>query len=124
MKTIKVCSKCKIEKFLEEFYRDKSKKDDHRPDCKLCMDKYGKKNKESIRKYQAKYSTKYNQNNKEHQAKYYQNNKEKIYECQEKYRKNNKEKICKRVRKYNQTPQGRATIARAAHRRRELIIRS
>jgi len=39
MKT-KVCTKCEIPKKLSEFYKDKSKPDGHRPDCKDCITCY------------------------------------------------------------------------------------
>ena len=32
----KTCTKCKEEKELSEFYKDKYKPDGHRPDCKEC----------------------------------------------------------------------------------------
>ena len=33
----KECSKCFLDRPLTEFYKDKSKPDDHRPDCKACI---------------------------------------------------------------------------------------
>ena len=40
---LKICSKCKEEKELEEFYRLKTSRDGHRPDCKSCAKKSKKK---------------------------------------------------------------------------------
>jgi len=41
----KICSKCKIEKSLNEFSNDKKKSDNKRSDCKLCQKKHWNKNK-------------------------------------------------------------------------------
>jgi len=37
---IKNCSKCKIEKYLNEFYKNKLSKDGHQTSCKECRAKY------------------------------------------------------------------------------------
>jgi hypothetical protein len=115
---MKTCTKCKIEKELTEFSKDKSKKDGLQLVCKTCKKewennnkekrkefskKYLEKNKEKIKKYNEEYklnnkvyckeySKNYRENNKEKLKEYYKNNKEKIKE----YNENNKEKI-----KYN-----------------------
>lgn len=48
---LKICTRCKEEKQLTEFYSDKRKKDGKRPECKKCTDKkvteYIKSNMES-----------------------------------------------------------------------------
>lgn len=33
---MKICTKCKQTKPLSEFHKDRSTKDNHRPDCKIC----------------------------------------------------------------------------------------
>lgn len=52
---VKTCSKCKIEKPFDEFYKRKSAKDGLRYDCKTCSnlydEEYRKNNKEKIKKY-------------------------------------------------------------------------
>ena len=63
----KICSKCKEEKEVCEFYNNKSKFDGKRPECKVCSNKQ---------------STLYNQKNKE-----------KVNEIKQKYVDNNKEKV-------------------------------
>src|ERR1043165_496630 len=40
MDITKVCSKCKLGKSLNEFYKDNSQKSGYRPCCKLCKNKY------------------------------------------------------------------------------------
>lgn len=90
--TKKFCKKCGHEKNLEEFYKDSSKKDGYRPDCKICRKKY-------LRLY-------------------YQKNKKKKLLQVAKYRIQNKLKIKNRMKKYNETDKGKATIARGHHNRR------
>lgn len=63
----KICSKCKEEKDVCEFYNNKLRFDGKRPECKMCSNKQ---------------STLYNQKNKE-----------KVNEIKQKYVDNNKEKV-------------------------------
>jgi hypothetical protein len=55
----KICSKCKIEKDVCEFYNNKDKFDGKRPECKFCTNKqsilYNKKNKDKVDKIKQKY---------------------------------------------------------------------
>jgi 5-methylcytosine-specific restriction endonuclease McrA len=79
---LKTCSKCKIEKPLTEFHKDRSTKDGHMCACKLC-DKARKKayyeaNREKI---------------KAHKKAYYEANREKISARKKVYREANPEKI-------------------------------
>ena len=52
-KKLKQCSKCKVLKPYKEFGKDKTKKDGHASQCKICSNerhrKYYEKNKELIR---------------------------------------------------------------------------
>ena len=48
---VKVCTKCKVEKPLTEFNKDKKTKDNHRSDCNYCRKQYRKYNKERIKQY-------------------------------------------------------------------------
>lgn len=121
----KICSKCKEEKDVSEFYKDKKKKDGLTCWCKICSKKHEKENKdrvlikkkeyyfkniENIKKYRKTYyknnkeiiktnSINRNKNNKEHKSitdrEYYIKNKEKIINRQKEYSKNNKDKILK-----------------------------
>jgi hypothetical protein len=89
---MKVCSKCKEEKELSYFDKDKRKKDGHRSQCKKCIKEYYLNNKEYYKEYKEKYKEKY----KEYYKERYKNNKEKNKEYYKEYRKeyykNNKEK--------------------------------
>lgn len=78
---VKVCSKCKIEKSLEMFYKDKTRVDGRQYTCKEC------------RKYITKTT------NDRHRKRYYQENKEKIKKTNENYRLENWEKVKKRMAK-------------------------
>jgi hypothetical protein len=97
----KICSKCKVEKLLCEYTKDKHKKDGLRPDCKSCRKEYIENNKLIIiqrlkityikdkekRLEYSKKSYKKNQLSKQKYAvNYYNNNKVKINN----YRRNKK----------------------------------
>ncbi len=114
---MKTCSKCKIEKELGEFHKNKSMKDGLQYQCKECVREYQQDNKEATternRKYyqenkevRAEYNREYYQKNKEyyaeHSRKYYQENKEYFVEYDRKYRQDNKEALAGYGRKYHQ----------------------
>ena len=50
---MKKCGKCKVEKPLTEFNKNKNRKDGHGYRCKSCNAKYRAENKEKITKYYA-----------------------------------------------------------------------
>ena len=93
---MKVCSKCKIEKPLSEFYKDKGKRDGLCSSCKEChindYKEYSKNNKEKIKEYARKYREK----NKQKLQEYRNLHKEQKRE----YDLKNRDKIYKRLRKY------------------------
>ena len=60
---VKTCTKCKVEKDVVEFHKNKYKKDGLKSECKYCQKEYREANKELI---------------KERKKKYYKANKEKI----------------------------------------------
>lgn len=73
---IKTCNKCKEEKPLDKFTRNKNKKDGMHSICKQCRKEYRESAKEQISQYR--------KNNREKIAKqdyeYYRNNKDRIHE--------------------------------------------
>ena len=82
---MKKCTKCKTEKELICFSKDKYSKDGFQYVCRYCQKQYGKENKEYKKK---------------RKQEYYLANKEKIKEYYKEYRKAKKEKI-KEYRKAN-----------------------
>jgi len=97
----KVCSKCKVEKELEEFYKDKTRRDGLHNMCKECRDllnaKWRAENPEKVRAYRVKGFAKWRAENPEKvkvsRAKWRAENPEKMREGKVKYRAENQEKI-------------------------------
>jgi len=89
----KICSKCKQTKELNQFNKDKTRKNGLRYWCKNCVKEYHYKNyRENLEKYEEK-SRRYYQENKERSQKKHQLHKEKDNERSRKYYQKNKEKI-------------------------------
>jgi len=82
---MKKCSKCKVEKELVDFGKDKSSKDGLYTTCKECCKEYRLKTKEQRKKY-----------NKEYRLE----NKERINQYEKEYRNTNKEKLNENNKKY------------------------
>ena len=75
----KKCSKCDVVKPLDEFYKEKPRKDGHRSDCKECLKQYN--------------------------SQYKHDNKEKISEQKKQYRQDNKKELNEYQRnRYNNDP--------------------
>ena len=87
---MKKCTKCKVDKEITEFFKDKQKKNGIYPSCKECNEEYRK---EHHKEY-------YKDKIKEHKKEYYKENKDKIIERQKEYDKENKDKINKRQKEY------------------------
>jgi hypothetical protein len=100
----KICSKCKEEKEVCEFYKHSKNPNIYRGQCKKCMNEYSlnykKNNIENINKKNKEYFEKNRELNKIKCIKYRNNNLEKSRERYKKWRLNNKEKI----NSYNQIP--------------------
>jgi hypothetical protein len=111
----KICTKCKIERNIDKFSKNKLKKSGFSDQCKLCQkDHYDKNRIEILHKKKeyslnnnvllAEKSKKYRQENKhsisERAREKRINNPKKIYEKQKKYRENNKQKVLKRNQEY------------------------
>jgi hypothetical protein len=86
---MKICSKCKQEKPLTEFYKNKSYKDGFGNQCKKCYLEYSNTLYQQNKDHWVKRSTQWNKENKEYISKYmsdyFQQNKEKIYNTRRKY---------------------------------------
>jgi len=96
----KKCSKCEEVKPVEEFYKDKSKKDGHQSKCKECIKEYYEKNKRKIAEYKVKHRTKNKGKIAEHNKMYREENKDKIATRRKQYREENREKLTKCKKKY------------------------
>ncbi len=101
---MKKCSKCEEVKSFEEFYRDKSRKNGFRFQCKSCVKAYGEANKDRIKARSKAYheankdkvNTKkkaYYEANKDRKKAYREANKEKIKDKKKAYYEANKNKI-------------------------------
>jgi len=101
---MKTCSKCKENKVLKEYAKDKSKKSGYRPDCKLCVSKIASARYVRDRIKILKDSKSYYEEHKEQVSDrcgvYRNNNKVKIATYQKKYRNENKEEISKYLSSY------------------------
>ena len=100
----KVCTKCKEEKELSEFYKNKSKKCGLERGCKSCKavyDKeYSKNNKEKIKQRGRDYREKNKDKLKERRKKYHEANKETENKKSSEYYAKNKEKISLQSKHY------------------------
>jgi len=115
----KTCSKCIIEKPLEQFSRNKNSKDGLQNKCKACVREYDKnyrnenkeklkekiknqrkENKEKFRDWEKNKYNKHKNKILERSKKYREEHKEAISERGKKYYEENKEKIIERIKKY------------------------
>ena len=123
---MKTCTKCKIEKEVTEFTKDKKTKDGLTYTCKFCYKEYRENNKQRIKEIHKEYNEtnkeriseqkkqyylankerikEYIENNKERRKEqrkeYYKNNKERLKAIQNEYDKNNKERIKQYKKEY------------------------
>ena len=100
---VKVCTKCKVDKELTEFYKQKSTKYGLFSQCKSCekerLKKYRESNKERIKEIQKKWR----EDNKQHLKQWREYNEAHLKEYQKKWAKNNKEHIKEKHKKWCQT---------------------
>lgn len=89
----KICTKCKIERGIDNFCKNKNKKDGLDGSCKLCAKQYREKNKEHLRQYAINYRKENPEKVKQQNKDKYAKNSEYIKEYQKKYRRENPEKI-------------------------------
>ena len=94
---MKKCSKCKEEKPLEDFNKNKRSKDGRQSSCKECKREQNKQWYENSKEKIREQKKRYRENNKEkileRKKRYRENNKEKIRECDKRYYENNRKKI-------------------------------
>jgi len=108
---MKTCRKCKIEKEVTEFNKDRHTKDGLTYTCKSCSKEYRENNKERIKAIQSEYRENNKERRKEYFKQHYENNKESIKEInkeyylankehRKQYYKNNKERISEQKKQY------------------------
>lgn len=71
---LKTCTKCNIEKDIEEFHKKTSSKDGHRSDCRSCSSQYSINRREETREYNKKYAIDNIDKIKEYKKEYYLEN--------------------------------------------------
>jgi hypothetical protein len=97
MTEIKKCTKCLIEKPINNFYKSKNYKDGYISNCAQCIKEYKELNKDKI-KEQVK---KYNKKRKEQKKIWAENNKLKVNDSRKKWLSNNKKNRSEYLKKYN-----------------------
>ena len=85
---VKVCKKCKEEKCVMQFRKNKSVKSGLRSECKACQNEYNRKWNEENREKQREHSRKSKVKNREHQRKWREENRERLREYKRKWLKN------------------------------------
>lgn len=100
---MKICSKCKNEKELDDFYPSKKTKDGYNIWCKVCNKEYNKQFKDPERR-----------------KKWREDNKEYNKSIHKKYYLANKEKMNLQSTKYLSTPQGKFLSYKNGARRRKI----
>jgi len=102
----KVCSKCKEEKPLEAFGKDRFNKDGLNIYCRVCRNQNAKQYYQDNRDKRLKYDKQYYKDNRQNvlkrKDKYRQNNREQLLEYQKKYYKKNREERLGYAKQYNQ----------------------
>lgn len=120
---MKRCSKCKVEKELESFPKDKQRKDGYYPQCKCCVKErheYLKANEpEKIKSWRRSYNQRHRMKLIDYRIKYYGENREDILRNQREVYSKRKGEIAIRRAKKRQTEEGRAKARIHAKRSRE-----
>ena len=93
---MKNCTTCKVEKPLDAFDKNKTKKDGVSSQCKVCRKEYYLKNKEKALAYDKEYNLKNKEKILVQTKEYYLKNQEKLAVQKKEYRLKNKEKIKER----------------------------
>lgn len=103
---LKICTKCGIEKDIDDFYLRPSAKDGHCNDCKICnklkSNKYNQTHKVEIGARKAQHYQTHQEEKKEYGIQYYQGHKVEIAEYQTQYRQGHGEEIAENDAQYYQ----------------------
>jgi hypothetical protein len=93
----KKCTKCKLEKNVDCFYKNAKSKDGLRSDCIDCRIKYKKENSQKIKEQ----NKLYNERRKNQKKEWAQDNREKVELSRKKWLDNNKDYVKKNSKEYN-----------------------
>lgn len=103
---MKTCSKCKVEKDVSAFSKNRRKKDGLRPECKACQAETNRKEYSKNKESRAETSRKWQAENKERHRELSRNwvasNKERVAETGRKWYEDNKERRLGTVRTWRQ----------------------
>lgn len=97
----KVCTKCNVEKSLDEFVKRSNSPNGYRPNCKICYNKYKKKKYDINPTQMLESCKKYRDKNPNYIKIYRDENREKILNKMKEYYGNNREKLNEDMRKRN-----------------------
>lgn len=98
---MKICSKCRTEKELKDFSKDKKNKDGLDCRCKNCIKEYKKKYYEENKRVVRKYQNENKENIKQKRKEYIKENREKLNQQKREYWKNNRDTCNRRQREYH-----------------------
>lgn len=126
---MKICSKCEVEKSIEDF-RLKKVRDTYKPSsiCKVCESKQKKEyylnNKSSIlnRRKEVRATPEAKEKRKKYLSKYLKENKEEIKEKFQKYYKENREHLLKKASEYKKTKDGKISSRASSSKRRNASL--
>lgn len=119
----KICTKCKVEKPLDEFHKRKIGKFGRQPRCKVCVAEHYQKNRERVLMRQRRYREANPGKLHEKDRRYYVKNRGRISEKKRQYREANPGKLRERERRYHEeNPEKKA--ARSAKRRAAKLNRT
>lgn len=133
----KICSKCKLEKTISDFPKRKTSPDGFRNECKKCISEYASKYRElnsdillkkqrdahfKNREKRLNSQKEWRNNNKDRESKrnkqWRVENKDYIPVYNKKYYEENKENLLRLNSIYRKSLEGKAALARSAHKRR------
>lgn len=104
METTKICTKCKIEKSIDEFTNSKNNKDGKSYQCRECNSiqnkEYREKNKDNIKDYKKEMYEKNRENVLQQRKEYYEKNRDMVLDRVNKYTDINREEINEKRRQF------------------------
>ncbi len=134
---IKICSKCKENKELNEYYKHALGKNGRRSECKSCSNarskKYNIEHKQKMSEYTKKYRIEHKQQISKYAKKYHAEHQQRISKRKKEYYKTEKGRLAKTEyrnsekgrlveikghAKYHKTEKGKLTIIKKSHNRR------